>query len=73
MYPYWRATREKKESKNDKVEIKPYEPRPAKYKENYEDKGIKVFKPDFEVVGQIVTDTFRKIAPESSDSDKKKK
>ena len=46
VYPYWRATREKKTGDGEK---KPYEPRPAKYRENYEDKGIKVFKPEFNV------------------------
>jgi len=43
VYPYWRATREKPTSKNDKDKKIPYEPRPAKYKENYEDKGFEVF------------------------------
>merc|ERR1711934_1351552 len=61
VYAYWRATREPKAKKAD-LDKKPYEPRPAKYKENYEDKGIDVFKPDFEVVGTVATDTFAKLA-----------
>lgn len=74
VYPYWRATREEHKSKNDKEEKKPFEPRPAKYKENYEDKGFKVFKPDFEHVGSVTTDTYKKLGgPDSSISDKKSK
>lgn len=61
VYPYWRASREPKLTKADLEKKQPYEPRPAKYKENYEDKGIKVFKPDFEVVGTVTTDTFAKL------------
>lgn len=78
VYPYWRATREKKESKNDKEEKKPFEPRPAKYKENYEDKGLKVFEPDYEKLGIVTTDGFKKLAgakktkSESSSKDKTK-
>ena len=63
VLPYWRATREKKASKDKK----PYEPRPAKYKENYEDKGLKVFKPDFEAVGTVTSDTYKKLGPEFAD------
>lgn len=48
VYPYYRATHEKAASKNDEEEKKPFEPRPLKYKENYEDKGIKVFKLDLD-------------------------
>ena len=62
VYPYWRANREPKQKNKTELENPPYEPRPAKYKENYEDKGIKVFKPDFEVVGTVTTDTFAKLA-----------
>lgn len=66
VYPYYRAVHEKKESKNDKEEKKPYEPRPLKYKENYEDKGIKVFEPDFEVIGTVTTDNYEVIGKPKS-------
>ena len=36
----------KDKNKDEKDEKKPFEPRPAKCKENYEDKGVKVFKPE---------------------------
>ena len=45
-YPYYRAARDPSaKMKGDEEEKKPYEPRPAKYKNNYEDPGFKVFKP----------------------------
>lgn len=72
IYPYWRATREKKESKSDKEEKKPYEPRPAKYRENYEDKGLKVFKPDYEVIGTVTTDNHEKLGGPKDKSKKEK-
>lgn len=50
-------------SKKDEEEKKPYEPRPAKYKENYEDKGLKVFKPDFVAIGTVTTDTYKRLGP----------
>lgn len=52
VYPYWRANSDEPSSKKKE---KPFEPRPLKYKENYEDKGLKVFKPDgFEpVIGTL--------------------
>lgn len=67
MDPYYRANihSEKKEEK------KPYEPRPAKYIENYEDKGIKVFKPDFEPVIGTLTAPYE-VKEEKADKGKKK-
>ena len=68
VYPYWRATREKPISKNDEEEKKPYEPRPAKFKENYEDKGLKVFKPDFKKIGKVVTDNYKTVGGDKESS-----
>lgn len=68
VMPYWRANREPS-LEESREKSKEYQPRPAKYKENYEDKGIKVFKPDFDVVGTITTDTFAKL----EDPNKQKK
>jgi hypothetical protein len=45
-YPYYRAVRDPSDNKKADDEKKPYEPRPAKYKNNYEDPGLKVFKPE---------------------------
>ena len=73
VYPYWRATREKKASKYEEEEKKPYEPRPAKFKENYEDKGLNVFKPDFDAVRTITSDTFSEVGPNSPKLKKGKK
>lgn len=60
LYPYWRANRIPSNEESLK-NTKQYQPRPAKYKENYEDKGLKVFVPKYEVIGTVTTDTFAKL------------
>lgn len=69
LYPYWRANSNEPSSKKKE---KPFEPRPLKYKENYEDNGLKVFKPDgFEPV--IGTLTVSPYIPKEDDKPEKKK
>lgn len=69
VYPYWRANSDEPSSKKKE---KPFEPRPLKYKENYEDKGLKVFKPDgFEpVIGTLTVSPY--IPKEDVKPEKKK-
>jgi len=55
------------------TKTKEYEPRPAKYKENYEDKGLNLFKPKYEVVGTVTTDTFAKLEDPEKKSNQESK
>ena len=73
LLPYWRANREPSlQESREKAEA--YQPRPLKYKENYEDKGFKVFKPDFPVFGtNIMTDTFANLADPKKEKKKEEK
>lgn len=66
-YPYWRALREPKKSSEEPK--KPYEPRPAKFKNNYEDQGIEVFKP--EGFKPFIGSFGEKYIPKSEPSDSK--
>ena len=72
VLPYWRANREPSlQESREKAEAS--QPRPLKYKENYEYKGFKVFKPDFPVFGtNIMTDTFANLADPNKEKKKAK-
>ena len=73
VMPYWRANRQPSVQES-REKAQEYQPRPAKYRNNYEDQGVNAPKSDLpywkkQPIGTITTDTFANLA----DPNKQKK
>ena len=77
MMPYWRANRQPS-VKESQEKAEEYQPRPAKYRNNYEDLGVNapgVGLPYWKkpLIGTITTDTFANLADPTKQTKKDEK